>query len=606
MQLTPISSLGTTPKNPHAISSCRSKRLARPERIGQAPSYLYLRGSLYYFRYAFSDVEKAKIGRSEIRISLRTGYRREAQPLASALYTEIQHLMRVSRLDYLEIRKRMNEVLCRLLEQDSRDTSKRETYDLREHGLSVYTHADFARGHALVLQNMVNDPDFMEKYGPRMIAELVKSGFIDFEEITPDNYELILNEYTKIQQTYHKVVQHRLEGDYSFEAPIFAERAANQQVVARVVTPHAGEAKAEISVSEFIDKYVQTKIADGKWGKSGISTHENRLANLVDILGDVDVHSITREDMRGLREMLRQLPPNRQRSKKYKGKTVEEILALKPEKVLSVKTVNITLEAISSLFEWGIREGLVVHNPAKSLQVPDDRQDIELRDSFTREDLKVIFGSSKYAKDKFIKAAYFWIPLIALYTGMRREEVSQLHLSDVYQHDDGTWVFDVNLKPNKAGVVDKQLKNKSCIRLVPIHNDLIEIGFLEYCNRVEAAGHERVFPELNKTESSPKYGKQPGKQFCDLVKSLQLSSNKVFHSLRHSFDDAYKLREGHVSDVFKQVMAHVMQDLATKQYGSKFPPKQCYEEVISKIDYGLDLELLKSSRYARGGKNKKF
>jgi len=127
---------------------------------------------------------------------------------------------------------------------------------------------------------------------------------------------------------------------------------------------------------------------------------------------------------------------------------------------------------------------------------------------------------------------------------------------------------------------------------------------LEYCRRTAKDGHERLFPELNKTEKSTKYGKQPGKQFCNLVKSLKLpiSSKKVFHSLRHAFDDAYKLREGHITDVFKQVMAHEITDLAIKQYGSKFPPKQCYDEVISKIDYGLDLALLKRSKYARGGK----
>jgi len=507
----------------------------------------------------------------------------------------------------MEIRRRMNELLCRLLEQDSRDTSKRKTYDLKEHGLSNFSHADFARGHALILQNMINDPGFREKHGTRMMAELVRSGVFDLEEIAPDDIHLILNEYTKIQQTYHKVVQRRLEGDYSFEAPIFAERAANQQVVTQPATPRE-EPKNEIPVSEFVSKYIKTKIEDGKWRKDGVTTHKNRLANLIDILGDVDVHSITREDMRGLRETLRQLPPNRQRSQKYKGKSIDEILALKPDKVLSVKTVNITLEAMSSLFEWGIREGLGTPNPAKGLQVPDDRQEIELRDSFTREDLKTIFSAPKYAEDKFIKAAYFWVPLIALYSGMRREEVSQLHLSDVYQHEDGTWVFDVNIKPNRAGIIDKIIKNqKSCIRLVPMHNDLIEIGFLEYCRRIEAEGHERIFPELNKTEKSPKYGKQPGKQFCDLVKSLKLpvAGKKVFHSLRHAFDDAYKLREGYISDVFNQVVAHRMKDLGSKQYGSKFPPKQCYDEVISKIDYGLDLEILKSSRYARGGKNNK-
>jgi len=358
----------------------------------------------------------------------------------------------------MEIRKRMNEMLCRLLEKDARNVAERETYDLSAHGIDPITSSDLAAGYSRMVKSAVNSPDFQKRYGLRILQDLIDSGIFTKEELTPDDLGLIINEYVKNQKTYHEVVKHRLKGDYSFEAPIFAERTANQQQASSQLAQPTKEPKPSLLLSAFIKKYIATKVTDGKWRPDSVPTHENRLNTLVEVLGDVDIHTIDRALMRDFREKLRKLPPNRQRSKQYKGKSIDEILAMEPKKVLSVKTVNVTIEAISSLFEFGIREEIVIKNPTRGLQLTDERQAIELRESFTDEDLQVIFSSPKYAGDKFVKAAYFWIPLIALYTGMRREEASQLHVSDVYQHEDGTWVFDINLNPNKAGELDKQLK----------------------------------------------------------------------------------------------------------------------------------------------------
>ncbi|WP_264984108.1 site-specific integrase [Pseudodesulfovibrio portus] len=498
----------------------------------------------------------------------------------------------------MEIRRRMNEVLCRLLEQDSRDTSPRENYEIE--GMEPITPVGVANAYAMMNQFSINSPEFRENHGPRIMIELIRSGVVDLQEVTPDNIHLIINEYIKIQQTYQKVIQHRLKGDHSFEAPIFAERAANQRAQQSIVLQDVEpKAKPNIPVSEFIKKYVQTKIKDGNWRLNGVETHENRLANLVDILGDINIHSITREDMRAVRDTLRKLPPNRQRSKEYKGKTVDELLALKPAKVLSVKTVNMTLEAISSLFEWGIREGELSANPAKGLQLKDTRQAITLRDPFSLEDIQTIFSSPYFIEDKYKNAGYFWIPLIALYSGMRLEEIAQLYLGDIYQDEDGVWVFDINDNPDRTGQIDKQVKNINAKRLVPLHHDLIEIGLLKYYDRMISKGEARLFPLLNKTEKVKKYGKQPGKKLGDLVKSLDLTGKKSFHSFRHTFSDYFKQRGEH-TDIFRQVYGHEIPGLAGNQYGSKFPPQKCLDEVVSKLIFNLNLSQLRKSKHALG------
>ena len=44
---------------------------------------------------------------------------------------------------------------------------------------------------------------------------------------------------------------------------------------------------------------------------------------------------------------------------------------------------------------------------------------------------------------------------------------------------------------------DKQVKNKNAVRIVPMYNKLIEIGFIEYVDSVNRKGEERVFFKLS-------------------------------------------------------------------------------------------------------------
>ncbi len=175
--------------------------------------------------------------------------------------------------------------------------------------------------------------------------------------------------------------------------------------------------------SEAIERYVVTKLSDGAWKEHSLPDHRQRLGTFLEIIGDKRIDDISREDMREFRETLRRLPPNRSRSRKYVEMSIREILADPPEKTLSVKTINVTVEAVGSLLEWCVREGLLRSNPAKGLQIKDTRQEIELRDAFTADDLKTIFSHPKFTQRKFKYPAYFWIPLIGLYTGMRLEEI---------------------------------------------------------------------------------------------------------------------------------------------------------------------------------------
>ncbi|WP_369334276.1 DUF6538 domain-containing protein [Solidesulfovibrio aerotolerans] len=58
-----------------------------------SPTYLYFKGNLYYFRYAFPKAYRDLLGHAEIRISLQTEYVREARNRASGLYAILLKLI---------------------------------------------------------------------------------------------------------------------------------------------------------------------------------------------------------------------------------------------------------------------------------------------------------------------------------------------------------------------------------------------------------------------------------------------------------------------------------------------------------------------------------
>jgi hypothetical protein len=71
---------------------------------------------------------------------------------------------------------------------------------------------------------------------------------------------------------------------------------------------------------------------------------------------------------------------------------------------------------------------------------------------------------------------------------------------------------------------------------------------------------------------------------------------KDFHSFRATF--VTQLVHQRVNDRMRlQVEGHSAGKDMTSVYADPFPAKQLYEEVIAKLDYGIDLSHLKNSKF---------
>lgn len=195
-----------------------------------------------------------------------------------------------------------------------------------------------------------------------------------------------------------------------------------------------------------------------KWTPKTRKEIATSLQVLVDVLGDVPVTSIDRTTMSGFKQTIMKLPTNMNKDKRYRGRSVREILEQKPKKTIAAHTINKYLGRASTLFEYATIHGYMPLNPAKDMKVRLNKRNVDTRDTFTKEDLNRIFNSSQYTGDTFRRSYQFWCPILGLFTGARVNEIAQLHLSDFQQHD-GVWCININ----DDG--DKTLKNEASRRL---------------------------------------------------------------------------------------------------------------------------------------------
>ncbi len=108
---------------------------------------------------------------------------------------------------------------------------------------------------------------------------------------------------------------------------------------------------------------------------------------------------------------------------------------------------------------------------------------------FKTEQLEKIFNPETYALMRSDESR--WLPVLLLYTGARSNEIARLELEDISQKGD-FWVIDITIFGE-----DKSVKTMESIRTIPIHPDLIKLGFLDKVSALKMAGQKKLFPALN-------------------------------------------------------------------------------------------------------------
>jgi integrase len=257
-------------------------------------------------------------------------------------------------------------------------------------------------------------------------------------------------------------------------------------------------------------------------------------------------------------------------------------------KTISNSTMNKHLGGISAVCKKAVDRLALSVDPTKGAFLDVNQNDRSVYDS---EDIKNIFNHKVFRevpKDKWKE--HQWIPLIAFYTGARLEEIGQLLTSDIKTSDDGIIYFAIT-EYDDLGKKVKSVKDKG-LRNVPIHKKLIEIGILEYLDRIRKSethkNNPSLFPELNgwKDKKTHNFSKWWGRQ----REAFNIhDTRKVFHSIKHTFTDRARndgIADEQIRDYFT---AHGKKKTESrKTYGTGHNLK-ILKENIDKIHYDIDL-----------------
>ena len=118
--------------------------------------------------------------------------------------------------------------------------------------------------------------------------------------------------------------------------------------------------------------------------------------------------------------------------------------------------------------------------------------------AFRPEELKRLFEGEEmrsFANDpKLVQR--FWLPHLGLFTGARVNELCQINPQTDVQTDPATGISYLLLTEGKEAdpEIVKTIKT-GVTRVVPVHDSLLKLGFLEYVNVLKSHGATRLFPD---------------------------------------------------------------------------------------------------------------
>lgn len=328
---------------------------------------------------------------------------------------------------------------------------------------------------------------------------------------------------------------------------------------------------------------------------------------ILEIVGaETPVQQIDDDVVQHVRQTIARLPVNR--VKYYPKLTIVQAIerADKDGRArLAPLTQNGYLSIFREILATGMRKRMLTHNPADGIRsLKKDKVALhEKRMPLTLEQIKGFFEGSFYrscapgANQRYAKedrAWRFWLPLLMLLTGSRPNELAQLLLDDIKTTKAGTRYID--LEEGEDDDQPKSLKTTTSRRRIPIHPELIRLGFLAFVEQRRQQAKKngpRLFHELRPN----KYGNlaaYPAKRFREVFMpaEIELEKRQTFYSIRHSVRDA--LRRAQVPAEALLVIGGWSQGqrLTADDYGDARNP-DISRMWVEKIAYpGLDLSFL--------------
>ena len=309
-------------------------------------------------------------------------------------------------------------------------------------------------------------------------------------------------------------------------------------VVPAVIEPPVRAPVAGMKLMALFDLWEASK------GKSE-KRHRGYVQRLAEYLGDPDIADVTPIHMDAFLVELRKFPNTKRPIDDVPFmEAIAQAMGRDDYRTLHIKTVWNWTVVYKAMFEFAVERDLIRKNPAAKMMRKPSAEESEERSPYEAEDVAAIFSAKMFYgysgngyRDQpgstLAKDHKYWLPILALWTGARVEELATLDKAEI-KVEDGVSFIDLTERPLKG---PRRVKNRSARRVIPIHDRLIDLGFLKH---VEAQKAGPIFPELDADggKVSASFGKWWGR-WCEAhatVKGEGLDDPaKVFHSFRHAW-----------------------------------------------------------------------
>lgn len=163
-----------------------------------------------------------------------------------------------------------------------------------------------------------------------------------------------------------------------------------------------------------------------------------------------DLSHITPHEVRRIKSTLAEYPSNASKKPLLKDKPLHkqiEIAKRHELETISRTTINSLLFCLRLWFQWAVNNRYISENPFEGIKISVGKSNKPRRSPYTDAELKQIFsaptwtgmrGEHKWKETGhiIIRDMRYWMPLIAVHTGMRPKEIAQLNVGDVQRVND--------------------------------------------------------------------------------------------------------------------------------------------------------------------------
>ena len=553
-------------------------------------------------------------GRNQFKISLKNGIHSQSLLFAKVLYLEVQSIFSsirmgtISKITVKQVKDILKDKIERTLNHSKHIVVDTNTFIESE----VKDKIEEINGEERILRTQLEQNyDGVLEHIEKEIARIIKSKdltidskSLEFKELRKQFLELrlirskwkkeLLEDSGKSVNDFRNEIYKKFNIEEEKITPV-KENYAPEPTQPYLVEKEDKPSQIDVSpkLSEMKEEFIGERLLSGFSPKSTREL-ESTIDDLIEIIGDIPILKVTPNNARDFKKIISSLPKYRNQSPRYRGLTIKQILSLDGVEGQEPKNINKLIYRVRVFFKWlkNNYSEYVPQNHFDGLSIQEKKFD-KPRDIFTNKELHKIFDTTPFLNNTIRnphrrnKLASYFVPIIAIHTGMRLEEICQLRLEDVYK--EGT-VDIIRVTISK----ETKLKTVTSQRIVPIHENLKRVGFLEYCNYMKKQKKERVFWDLTKSRDG--YGRNIGRYFMEYLRKVGVYEfqSKVFHSLRHSFITNL-LQNGVREEVVNGLCGHKQKTMSTTIYfKGGFPSDLLYEEGISKLNFeGINFGKLK-------------